>query len=228
MEMDSLIRSAARAMVAAALVIVLPAPAPAPAAAGSDATLVRTDVGRVRGTVSGAYRLFQGIPFAAAPVGPLRVEASYPLSAYRSTRHALAAIVSDREWAWPAEETDDLFARHVPTYSYEFTDRRAASLFEYPADIPAGASHGAELGYLFDHLGKPDDLDRAQRALADRMIRYWARFAGTGDPNRPGLPRWPRHRHHHAAPHVQQLGPDRTGAFDRSGEHQLRFWRDLG
>jgi para-nitrobenzyl esterase len=36
-----------------------------------------------------------------------RVEARYPLPAYRSARHALATIVSDREWAWPAEETDD-------------------------------------------------------------------------------------------------------------------------
>ena len=154
------------------------------------------------------------------------VEGRYPLLAYRSARHALAAIVSDREWAWPARESDDLFARHVPTYSYEFTDRRAAPLFEFPADIPAGASHGAELGYLFDRLGKPNDLDSTQRALANRMIRQWARFARTGDPNGPGLPRWPRYRHH--TPHVQELGPDRTGAFDRSGNHQLRFWRDLG
>jgi para-nitrobenzyl esterase len=68
------------------------------------------------------------------------VEGRYPLSAYRSTRHALAAILGDREWAWPAQESDDLFARHVPTYAYEFTDRRAAPLFEFPADIPAGAS----------------------------------------------------------------------------------------
>jgi para-nitrobenzyl esterase len=169
-------------------------------------------------------------PFLDARFGDdaAAVEGRYPLSAYRSTRHALAAIVSDREWAWPAQETDDLFARRVPTFSYEFTDQRAAPLFEYPADIPAGATHGAELGYLFDRLGKPNDLDRAQRALANRMIRYWARFASTGDPNRPGLPRWPRYRHHGAAPHVQELGPERTGAFDRSGEHLLRFWRDLG
>jgi hypothetical protein len=64
------------------------------------------------------------------------VEDRYPLSAYRSARQALAAIVSDREWAWPAEESDDLFARHVPTYSYEFTDRRAAPLFPLPGRPP--------------------------------------------------------------------------------------------
>ena len=160
--------------------------------------------------------------------GAAQVEDRYPLAAYRSARHALAAIVSDREWAWPAEESDDLFAGHVPTYAYEFTDRRAAPLFPYPDDLPAGASHGAELGYLFDRLGRPSDLDHAQRALANRMIRHWAQFARTGDPNRRDLPRWPRFRPTAATPHVQELGPGRTGPFDRSGEHQLRFWQELG
>ena len=67
-------------------------------------------------------------------------------------------------------------------------------MFPFPADLPAGASHGSELGYLSDRLGTPRDLDHAQRALANRMIRHWAQFVGTGDPNRLGLPRWPRSR----------------------------------
>ena len=37
-----------------------------------------------------------------------------------------------------------------------------------------------------------------------------------------------RYRHTDAVPHVQELGPGRAGPYDRSGEHQLRFWIDLG
>jgi len=28
--------------------------------------------------------------------------------------------------------------------------------------------------------------------------------------------------------YVQELGPNRTGRYDRSGRHQLRFWKELG
>jgi para-nitrobenzyl esterase len=50
-----------------------------PAYAGPlDAGVVRTSVGLLRGMVASDYRLFQGIPYAAPPVGPLRWQPPQP------------------------------------------------------------------------------------------------------------------------------------------------------
>lgn len=45
-----------------------------------DAGLVRTSVGLMRGLVAPDYRLFQGIPYAAPPVGPLRWQPPQPVA----------------------------------------------------------------------------------------------------------------------------------------------------
>lgn len=60
-----------------------------------------------------------------------------------------------------------------------------------PGRASRGATHTAELSYMFDNLlpGTPwTDLDRK---LADTMSSYWANFAATGNPNGNGLPNWP-------------------------------------
>lgn len=50
-----------------------------PAYAGPlDAGVVRTEMGPLRGLVAADYRLFQGIPYAAPPVGPLRWQPPQP------------------------------------------------------------------------------------------------------------------------------------------------------
>ncbi|MGK3961513.1 carboxylesterase/lipase family protein [Sorangium sp. So ce118] len=50
--------------------------------------LVRTDVGPVRGAVHDDHRLFQGIPYAAPPVGALRWRAPQPASPWTEPRDA--------------------------------------------------------------------------------------------------------------------------------------------
>ncbi|KMV23799.1 carboxylesterase family protein [Mycobacterium heckeshornense] len=57
-------------------------------AGSADAGVVRTATGLVRGQVAADYRLFQGIPYAAPPVGPLRWQPPRPPAPWRGMRDA--------------------------------------------------------------------------------------------------------------------------------------------
>jgi para-nitrobenzyl esterase len=70
--------------------------------------------------------------------------------------------------------------------------------FGYVAESqhPKGtAEHAKELPYLFGTLEVPYGaaVTPKDRAMADIFMGYIAAFAKTGDPNRSGLPRWPRY-----------------------------------
>ena len=68
-----------------------------------------------------------------------------------------------------------------------------------------GASHYAELWYVFDHLDQEPWLwTKADRKLAEEMSTYWVNFAKSGNPNGPGLPQWPAFTN--AESKVQYLG----------------------
>ena len=52
-------------------------------------TIVDTSSGRLRGCVDGNIATFLGVPFAEAPVGPLRFQAPEPVTAWSGVREAL-------------------------------------------------------------------------------------------------------------------------------------------
>lgn len=158
------------------------------------------------------------------------VLARYPLDAHDGPPlQAVAAIMSDLDWAWEARNTDRQFARHVPTFSYEFTDRTAPALFPLKHGVRPLAAHGSELSFLFGVSWESAPLTTEQRRLGDMMIDYWSRFAAVGDPNRPGLPSWKRVHPGDGTPYVQELAPGRGGVkpFDRASAHNLAFWDEL-
>ena len=57
-----------------------------------------------------------------------------------------------------------------------------------------GATHTAELNYVFNNLLPGPAWTEADRVLADTMSSYWVNFATSGDPNGKGLPVWPAYR----------------------------------
>jgi para-nitrobenzyl esterase len=55
-----------------------------------------------------------------------------------------------------------------------------------------GAYHSAEIAYVFGELAGTTPWTDADRQVSALMMNYWTQFAATGDPNRAGLPPWPR------------------------------------
>lgn len=67
--------------------------------------------------------------------------------------------------------------------------------YRFAHTLPAkeGASHGADMAYVFGHLDLLGDAPSSDdQALAATMGEYWTNFARTGDPNGEGLPVWPK------------------------------------
>lgn len=188
------------------------------------------DIGQGHPMTSEQYPTVLTAQFGATDANKILSE--YPLSQYPSPDLAYAAVFTDAEFSCPAMLADSLTSRSG-VYAYEFSDPHPPNDFPVTFSFPLGAAHSTELQYVFQRIPFLDTVPpftRAQLALSDLMIRYWTRFAATGNPNKgtgkaPSWPRWAS-----STGPVQELVPGKTGpeSFAKFiAFHKCGFWASI-
>jgi para-nitrobenzyl esterase len=99
-------------------------------------------------------------------------------------------------------------------YLYYFTH-----VIPTPGGQALGAFHTGEIPFVFgSDMGWPNGPRNAE--LKNAISGYWVQFAATGDPNRRGLPKWPRYES--ASDRYLELGDTiRVGSRLRERQYDL-------
>lgn len=119
-------------------------------------------------------------------------------------------VISEQTWQWL-----ELHRRGgSPVYGYKFS---------YTSPYTPIAAHITDVPFVFGTLtpqfiiGSRVPPGEADRAFSHKIMSYWVNFAAHGDPNGPGLPRWPQYG---ASGAIQNLG---TTIQPQANERAARF-----
>jgi para-nitrobenzyl esterase len=155
---------------------------------GSNAEEARalTDVTSVKASTfeSDIERSFGGLPPA--------ILAAYPHATDDAARQARLDLERDLRFGWDMWAWARLQAATGQSGVYYYSFRQKPPFPVGSVYEGWGASHFAELWYVFDHLDQvPWHWSEADRNLAEEMSSYWVNFAKTGNPNGRRLASWP-------------------------------------
>jgi para-nitrobenzyl esterase len=139
------------------------------------------------GITPGVFEAFVRAGYGAHAASIL---AAYPHATNEEAVSAAKNVIRDSLFAWPAWAWATLQSTHGTgrAFLYYFDHRTPQS--------PQGAAHAAEIVYVFRNIdgGRDSGSDGPRpidEAMSELMSDYWVNFAKSGDPNAPGLPRWP-------------------------------------
>ncbi|NHN84837.1 carboxylesterase family protein [Acetobacter musti] len=151
--------------------------------------------------------------------------ALYPLKNDASPVYTLAAIRTDQLFICPALRAASALSSSTTVSVYEFADRTAPPFHSLAMKLPApegfdrGASHTAELPYLFGYKSVIGPLSAEQTELSRKMMAMWQAF---GQPD-SGWSRWTQEN-----PVVTVIADNRSGGIqnrnDIAGLHHCDFW----
>nr|XP_004663490.2 carboxylesterase 4A [Jaculus jaculus] len=111
---------------------------------------------------------------------------------WKTLRSHLLDLVGDATFVYSTLQT----ARYhrdagFPVYLYEFERHAPLNIIVKPRID--GADHGDELSFIFGSPFSKGSSTGEEKAFSLQVMKYWANFARTGDPNDGKLLYWPRY-----------------------------------
>lgn len=153
------------------------------------------------------------------------VRQRYPASAGKEVRFVGGDVLGASHLYYAARTVARrVSAKAGKTWMFHFTRVNPHSPF-----AKLGAVHATDVAYVF---GNPSaglgtavmQVEPKDREIADVMGSVWVRYAKTGDPNGPGLPKWPAYRQE-SEQHLEFGDTIRTGS--RLFAAEIDFWEKV-